>query len=413
MIEWSPMPLNNYKYVHRVTLPELYLDGRPYKNFPVLMTDRGEPFFIPFLFVTFLMTNGYVYKLRGSREGDMCFGPSYISQRTIESYISSLHRFLDVLEEYTAKSIKNGKARHTVASADNIHLVDVGYVSNYINRYLPQFFGSFATLRSHQSALQAFFDWSKYYGFHDGLTVMLRHWASQGLGTSRKNKFDVTQYISREFRKQLLLACDTQRDRLILRCGHELGLRRQENLALVLGDQIIKGKKKAGLLALFYQLEKQTTRLEFEYWMNGIYCKGGKSRPVLIPRPLLEAMFDYYQKERDSKLRERSQESDHLFVNYSLGERVEISIKYPSKLFKVLREKIPYLNQGLSYHDLRHTFATELYSHLVRGERMRSEKRALTIVQDRLGHASLASTQIYIHLFEQMQEVERSDDDRF
>ncbi len=67
------------------------------------------------------------------------------------------------------------------------------------------------------------------------------------------------------------------------------------------------------------------------------------------------------------------------------------------------------MNQGHCYHDLRHTFATELYHiELIdqAGQETRSESAALIVVQQRLGHASESSTKIYIRMRMQMQIIE-------
>jgi len=71
------------------------------------------------------------------------------------------------------------------------------------------------------------------------------------------------------------------------------------------------------------------------------------------------------------------------------------------------------MNQSLSYHDLRHTFATELYhSELIdsEGHETHSESAALIVVSERLGHKGTATTKRYIRLKQQMFIIEGANE---
>jgi integrase len=101
---------------------------------------------------------------------------------------------------------------------------------------------------------------------------------------------------------------------------------------------------------------------------------------------------------------------DTLFVrNDHEGKGLPISPEHASNVFCGLIQKFPYMNQSLSYHDLRHTFATELY-HSERydayGHEIGSQNSALLEVSQRLGHSSITSTQRYIRMQIQMKKIE-------
>ncbi len=100
--------------------------------------------------------------------------------------------------------------------------------------------------------------------------------------------------------------------------------------------------------------------------------------------------------------------TDQRFAGTGIGE------EQGSRVFKK-RAKSAELNPLLSFHDLRHTFATELFhSELVGsdGRETRSESAALIVCAQRLGHAigkdGLASpvTTFYIRMRLQMLEME-------
>jgi len=131
---------------------------------------------------------------------------------------------------------------------------------------------------------------------------------------SSKIVHSASDYVSREERNIIMQACRNERDRLIIRCGYQLGLRTSENRALCLHDQKIKGFTKPGLLSLFKQLDSSQQET-FVYTLNGIYTKYKKSRDIYIPRALLEAFRSYYENERKQFI-ERHQVDDSIWFIY-------------------------------------------------------------------------------------------------
>lgn len=109
--------------------------------------------------------------------------------------------------------------------------------------------------------------------------------------------------------------------------------------------------------------------------------KGSKERMVLMGKPARKALLAYLEKGRPDLV---SRPSKALFLN-RYGRR--LSGRSVQKLVRrhALRANLP---PGVHPHTLRHTFAT----HLVEGG------ADLRIVQELLGHASPATTQIYTHI---------------
>lgn len=118
----------------------------------------------------------------------------------------------------------------------------------------------------------------------------------------------------------------------------------------------------------------------------GIVGKGGKERVVFISDAAAEWISRY--------LHQRKDRYNPLFIRYSgkddpskFGEKMRLSVRSIERIVEkyVRKAQIPI---KASPHTLRHSFATDL---LINGADIRS-------VQEMLGHANIATTQIYTHL---------------
>jgi len=114
-----------------------------------------------------------------------------------------------------------------------------------------------------------------------------------------------------------------------------------------------------------------------------VWGKGGKERVALLGQPAVRAVKTYLRDGRPGLLKGKS--SQALFVNQRDGRRLTtraiamLMIKYARRAD---------LRGRIHPHLLRHTFAT----HLLDGG------ADLRVVQELLGHADLATTQIYTHV---------------
>jgi integrase/recombinase XerD len=148
------------------------------------------------------------------------------------------------------------------------------------------------------------------------------------------------------------------RDRALLEVMYACGLRASEAVGLELGD------------------------LDLE---EGLLCargKGSKERIVPIGRQALAAIAAYLRSARPELIGDRVQSK--LMLNHRGGPLTR------QGLYKIVQgyARRAGLEEKMSPHTLRHTFATHL---LAGGCDLRS-------LQEMLGHADLATTQVYTHL---------------
>jgi integrase/recombinase XerD len=110
--------------------------------------------------------------------------------------------------------------------------------------------------------------------------------------------------------------------------------------------------------------------------------KGDKERIVPIGKPALQALKNYLNQSRNEFLKNKS--SPCIFVN-AHGRKLS-----RMGLHKILKEyvKKAKLSKTITPHVFRHSFATHL---LEGGANLRA-------VQEMLGHANIATTQIYTHI---------------
>ncbi len=110
--------------------------------------------------------------------------------------------------------------------------------------------------------------------------------------------------------------------------------------------------------------------------------KGDKERIVPVGKKAKEALVRYIEKVRPKLL--KGKEDPHLFIS-RLGRKISRQtfwkmIKRYAKLARIKKEITP--------HTLRHSFATHLLEH----------GADLRVVQEMLGHADIATTQLYTHI---------------
>lgn len=186
---------------------------------------------------------------------------------------------------------------------------------------------------------------------------------------------EIPDVLSREEMTALILACE---DDTRLRCLVELlygaGLRASELVSLTIGSlPRRKGGKWAGSDII-------------------IRGKAGKERLCPLGRPALDSLSAWLAERTDSKAPSRAED----FVFPSRGASGHLTRRRLGQLLEALAARAGLDAARVHPHALRHAYAT----HLLQGG---ADLRA---VQMLLGHADIATTQIYTHvLTDELQEL--------
>lgn len=347
----------------------------------VITDENGSPPILPLLYSTYLSSYGVTFGYREVTEvkSQKKFGlldKHEVSNATIRSYIYKLAKFLNYLETCRLNHGTPGMHASTNCSEK--------FVNHYLNYELPQSVDSYHSLDVHCAALTAYFNWLDHFDLCPRLNLKINRVTRQEVAAHSRVRAYI-QYVPRYARHKLVNACETLSEKLIMRLGFEVGLRTSEVAALrVLGD----GK----LLDLFLMLnDNRYSHYDyFKYYLEGKFTKGGKSRWIYFERDLLNDMKRYYETERKCLLDNKKKPTDYFLLRRDNGFQGQgIGKEHASRIFRK-RAKQAKLNELLHFHDLRHTFATELFhSELMAndGRETRSESAALITVAQRLGHA--------------------------
>jgi integrase/recombinase XerC len=161
-------------------------------------------------------------------------------------------------------------------------------------------------------------------------------------------------------------------------------------LSQVGGDTALQGLRDRAILELFYSAGLRLSELaglnlkslDVSKGLVRVWGKGAKERLAFLGQPARTAM-EAYLPERERFLQKKFMTETALFLN-KLGTRLS-----SRGVARVVGRwsRLAGLSGNLTPHGLRHSFAT----HLLEGQ---ADLRA---VQELLGHASISSTQRYLH----------------
>ncbi len=125
------------------------------------------------------------------------------------------------------------------------------------------------------------------------------------------------------------------------------------------------------------------SRIFFKEGFVQVMGKGRKERLIPMGEPAMEALSNYLEQDRNHQISYRGHE-DYVFLN-NRGKQISRVM-----IFHIVKKLCTQagIAKNISPHSFRHSFAT----HLIEGG---ADLRA---VQDMLGHESITTTEIYLHL---------------
>jgi integrase/recombinase XerC len=214
-----------------------------------------------------------------------------------------------------------------------------------------------ATLARKLSALRTFFKYLQRLGVVEGNPAKLAPSPKVEKNLPHFLTVDETFHLLSELKGDDFGAC---RDRAILEVFYSGGLRLSELAGLNLGH------------------------LHLKSGVARVWGKGAKERLAFLGVSAVDALAAYLPRRQGLLARTGNHREAALFLNVK-GRR--LSTRSVARVVEKWA-RLAGLSQGLSPHALRHSFAT----HLLEG---RADLRA---VQELLGHASISSTQRYLHL---------------
>lgn len=171
------------------------------------------------------------------------------------------------------------------------------------------------------------------------------------------------------------------RDRLVALLMVEAGLRRMEALHL-----------NRACLEKITPYNAKTMKLTLDAKITP--TKNGKSRWVLVSKPLVYELNKYSAKNNDPSKETNKNLYDPLFKN---KDGKQLTLNYLNSAFNAASKA-----SGIECkpHMLRHTFGT--YELISQKEAGMSEGAALLWVRERMGHSSIITTERYLHIISEV-----------
>lgn len=264
------------------------------------------------------------------------------SENTINAYRNDLMTLADFAEAETSSSSWTNFSRQNMLSY-LLHLKERGYVATTVARKI--------------AAARSFFNFMVSEG---SIKVNpTENLESPSVGKALPKPIPINEVRLLLEQPAKLSTSEARRDRAMLELLYASGMRISELVALNMGD----------------------VNMEGDYFVR-CFGKGRKERIIPLYEQVVNTIKEYVEKERPKLL--HGKKDNALFLN-ARGERLT-----RQGFWQKLKEyaKTAGLDEKISPHTLRHSFATHMLSG---GADLRS-------VQELLGHANISTTQVYTHL---------------
>ncbi|CDN87622.1 tyrosine-type recombinase/integrase [Hydrogenophaga intermedia] len=197
------------------------------------------------------------------------------------------------------------------------------------------------------------------------------------------------KFLTKDQTKSLLAAASNPHHHMIIRMALQSGLRREELATFPLAYVFDPRRRSTSERNVRVVLDPQDG--------SGMKTKGSVKRTIIVSRRLMEALHHYAVHWRGERASLTGETQAPLFLNQegltwaADGQGIEAMVRKVGERAKIKTHP----------HMLRHTYATHT---LVAMQRHRGDNRIepLVFLQKQLGHASINTTMIYLHLVNEL-----------
>lgn len=354
---------------------DLVIAGRPYTGFPILLWDTME---------SCVPANDFLrhYLLRGAI-GSVKSWPS--TGRALYDFFS----FLQV-HDLDWRDVDRGEAKSIVAAYRDYCLVQCELARSTTRQRLHYVCKFYEYAQTQRWVIRLPFSYEERTVTHK--TGFLIHVDASGGKTMANDLMPrahrtLPKFLSMDEIRALLKAAENPHHRIMIRLGLQSGLRREEIATFPLAyifDPDNTGRRERNI----------RIRLD-PHDGHGILTKGSKARDIYVSRRFLSDLYRYAVQARGERSSLSPATYKPLFLN-QFGEPFSNDGKGIERIVRNIGKKV-----GIKVypHMLRHTYATHT---LVTLQRNRGDVEPLIFVQRQLGHSSIQTTMVYLHLINEL-----------
>ncbi len=350
---------------------EFTVNGQPYLGFPILLYDSMESCVPANRFMRYYLLRGEI----GSR-------------RSWPSIGRAMYDYFSFLDTHSLKwdDIQCGEEQSLVRAYRDYCLDTIKLHRNTVRQrliYICKFY---------EYGLKQ--KWINSLPFNYEVRTVRRHQgflthvdASGGKVFTRdvspKTCRELPKFLSKDQIKALLAAPSNPHHKMMIRLGLQTGLRREEIASFPVA--YIFDPDKVGNT-------ERNIRIRLDpFDGQGIRTKGSVARDIYISRRFFKDLYHYVVHTRGLRASLSSVKNPQLFLN----QRGEPYASDGKRIERIVREVGKRVDIKVYPHMLRHTYATHT---LCAMQRSNTKLDPLIFVQQQLGHASVQTTLVYLHI---------------